>query len=96
MLTGNNVMIGGFTIGGSPYWRIQCWNCGMSTGLFLLLTTNGKDPQQAAIQATRHAPAHDKESAVVITRTSTNTTAIVQGKNNTPGNALVEVCTLPQ
>jgi hypothetical protein len=56
---------------------------------------NWKDTQEAEIQATGKAPPNDSESAIIITRPPGNTTAIVSGKNNTTGNALVEVYTLP-
>jgi len=55
---------------------------------------NWKDTQQAEIQASGKAPPNDKESAIIIERPPANTTAIVRGKNNTTGNALVEVYTL--
>jgi hypothetical protein len=35
------------------------------------------------------------EPAIIITRPAGNVTAIVRGKNNTTGNALLEVYTLP-
>ena len=51
--------------------------------------------QVSAIQASGLAPPNALECAIVITRPSGNTTAIVAGKNGTTGNALVEVYTLP-
>jgi hypothetical protein len=51
---------------------------------------NWKDTQQAEIQASGKAPPNDLESAIIIVRPAGNTTAIVTGKNNTTGNALVE------
>jgi len=56
---------------------------------------NWKDTQQAEIQASGKAPPNDSESAIIITRPPGNTTAIVSGKNNNTGNALVEVYILP-
>ena len=56
---------------------------------------NWQDSQAAEIQATGKAPPNNSESAIVITRPAGNTTAILSGKNNTTGNALVEVYTLP-
>jgi len=56
---------------------------------------NWQDSQPAEIQATGKAPPNDSESAIVITRPAGNTTAIVSGKNNTTGNALIEVYILP-
>jgi len=38
---------------------------------------------------------NSNESAIIIVRPAANTTAIVSGKNNTTGNALVEVYILP-
>jgi hypothetical protein len=46
---------------------------------------------QAEIEATGLPPSNDAESAVVQTLTPGNYTAIVGGKNNTIGVALVEV-----
>jgi hypothetical protein len=51
--------------------------------------------QQAAVEATRLAPTIDAESAIVQTLAAGNYTAIVRGKNNTTGIALVEVYNLP-
>ena len=50
--------------------------------------------QHAEIQASGEAPPNDKESAIIIVRPTGNTTAIVSGKNNTTGNALVEAYVL--
>ena len=50
--------------------------------------------QQAAIEATRLAPTTDAESAIVQTLAPGNYTAIVRGKNNTTGIALIEVYNL--
>ena len=51
--------------------------------------------QQAEIQASGKAPPNAKESAIIIVRPTGNTTAIVSGKGNTTGNALVEAYILP-
>jgi hypothetical protein len=51
---------------------------------------NWKDSQEAAIRATTVPPTNDKESAIVATLSPGNYTAIVRGKNNTTGVALVE------
>ena len=64
-------------------------------GNFLASNDNWKDTQQADIQATGFAPPDDKESAIIIERPPASTTAIVRGKNNTTGNALVEVYFIP-
>ncbi len=64
-------------------------------GNSLVTNDNWKDSQQAEIQASGKAPPNDKESAIIIMRPAGNTTAIVSGKNNTTGNALVEAYVLP-
>ncbi len=56
---------------------------------------NWQDTQAAEIQASGFAPPKPAESAIILTRPPGNTTAIVSGKNNTTGNALVEVYNLP-
>lgn len=55
---------------------------------------NWKDTQQADIQATGVAPGDDRESAILHTLTPGNYTAIVRGKENTTGVALVELYNL--
>jgi hypothetical protein len=60
-------------------------------GALIAFNDNWKDTQQAQIQATGLAPTNDKESAIVRTLAPGNYTAIVRGKNNTIGVALVEV-----
>src|ERR1700731_2540195 len=52
---------------------------------------NWKDSQQAQIQADGLAPNNDSESAIDATLPPGNYTALVSGKNNTTGLALVEV-----
>jgi hypothetical protein len=64
-------------------------------GTLIASNDNWKDTQQAEIQASGKAPPNDKESAIIAVRPATNSTAIVSGKNNTTGNALVEVYVLP-
>jgi uncharacterized delta-60 repeat protein len=59
-------------------------------GQSIALNDNWKSTQQAAIQATGIPPANDKESAIVASLPPGNYTAIVRGKNNTTGVALVE------
>jgi len=66
-----------------------------SSGNLIASNDNWADTQQAAIQASGYAPPNAKESAIIVVRPPDNTTAIVRGKNNTTGNALVEVYTLP-
>ena len=57
-----------------------------------LITTNDdwKETQQAEIEATSLAPTDDRESAILATLSPANYTAIVRGKNDTIGVALVE------
>jgi hypothetical protein len=66
-----------------------------ANGTIIASNDNWKDTQQAEIQASGFAPPNNAESAIIITRPPGNTTAIVSGKNNTTGNALVEVYILP-
>jgi hypothetical protein len=66
-----------------------------ANGAMIASNDNWKDTQQAEIQASGFAPPNNAESAIIITRPPGNTTAIVSGKNNTTGNALVEVYVLP-
>ena len=58
-----------------------------------LITSNDnwKDTQQAAIEATGAPPTNAAESAIVFTAAPGKYTAIVRGRNNTTGVALVEV-----
>jgi len=49
----------------------------------------------AEIQASGFAPPNTNESAIIVVRPVANTAAIVRGKNNTTGNALVEAYILP-
>jgi CSLREA domain-containing protein len=60
-------------------------------GMVIAFDDNWKDSQQAEIQATGLAPSNDLESAIVATLAPGNYTAIVRGKNDTIGIALVEV-----
>jgi len=64
-------------------------------GVTIASNDNWMDTQQAEIQASGFAPPDAKESAIIITRPSGNSTAIVRGLNNTTGNALVEVYKIP-
>ena len=64
-------------------------------GTLLAANDNWADTQQAEIQASGFAPPNMLESAIVAVRPPGNSTAIVRGKNNTTGNALVEVYQIP-
>ena len=66
-----------------------------SDGTLIASNDNWQDTQQAEIQASGLAPLNSAESAIITTRPSGNTTAIVRGKNNTIGNALIEVYKIP-
>ena len=59
----------------------------------VLITSNDdwKESQQSQIEATGLAPTDDHESAILKTLSPDNYTAIVRGKNDTTGIALVEV-----
>jgi hypothetical protein len=59
-------------------------------GNLIAFDDNWKDSQQTQIAATGVAPTDDRESAIVQTLPPGNYTAIVRGKNNTTGVALVE------
>jgi len=65
-------------------------------GTLLASNDNWQDSQQAEINASGFAPPNTNESAIIIVRPAENTTAIVRGKNNTTGNALVEAYILSQ
>jgi len=61
------------------------------SGFTTVVNDNWKDTQQAAIQATGLAPTNDLESAIDADLVPGAYTAVVRGKNNTSGVALVEV-----
>ena len=63
-------------------------------GVLITTNDNWKDDQQAEIEATGLAPTNDNESAILTSLAPDNYTAIVRGKNNTTGVALVEVYNL--
>jgi hypothetical protein len=60
-------------------------------GAVIAFNDNWRDSQEAEIQATGLAPTDNRESAIVSTLAPGNYTAIVRGRNNTIGVALVEV-----
>src|SRR5205807_5898707 len=60
-------------------------------GALIAFDDNWRDSQAAEIEATGLAPSDDRESAIVSTLAPGDYTAIVRGKNNTIGVALVEV-----
>lgn len=61
----------------------------------VLSNDNWKTDDESAIQATGLAPGDDKESAILATLDPGSYTAVVRGKNNTTGIALVEVYQMP-
>lgn len=63
-------------------------------GVLIASNDNWKDIQRAAIQATKAPPSDDRESALVFTASPGNYTAIVRGRNDGTGVALVEVYNL--
>ena len=56
------------------------------------MLVRGLDP---TIQVSGYAPPDPSECAIIISCSVGNTTAVVRGKNNTTGNALVEAHILP-
>lgn len=60
-------------------------------GATIASNDNWRSDQEAEIMATTLPPTRDAESAIVATLTPGSYTAIVRGKNNTTGVALVEV-----
>ncbi len=111
--TGDNVMIGGFIMGGNggENGRVVIRAIGPSLTAFGVegamqdpvlelhdsngstLTSNDdwQSSQQAEIEAAGLAPTDVHESAIVTSLLNGNYTAIVRGKNNTTGVAVVEV-----
>ena len=62
-----------------------------SFGTLIVSNDDWKDTQQTEIAATGLPPSNDKESAILMTLLPAPYTAIVRGKNDTTGVALVEV-----
>jgi hypothetical protein len=63
-------------------------------GTLIASNDNWKDTQKSEIEATTIPPTNDKEAAMVQTRNAGSYTAIVTGKNDTTGVALVEAYNL--
>jgi hypothetical protein len=63
-------------------------------GALIASNDNWRSDQEQAIEATGLAPTDDRESAILATLSPGHYTAIVRGKNNSTGNALVEVYVL--
>jgi hypothetical protein len=64
-------------------------------GILIASNDNWQDTQKLEIQASGFAPPNAAESAAIVTQAPGNSTIIVRGKNNTSGNALVEVYQIP-
>ena len=104
--TGDNVMIGGFIIGGTYPAKVLLRAIGPSLPIdgalqnptLELVDSNGaiisndnwRATQEAAIIATTVPPRSDNEAAIVATLVPGAYTAIVRGKDDTIGVALVE------
>jgi hypothetical protein len=115
VLTGENVLIGGFIITGDDPKQVIVRAIGPSLGIVglsgvledpilelheadgtVVTNDNWKDTQQAEIEATGLQPSDDLESAIVMTLDPGAYTAIVSGKGDTTGIALVEAYDLDQ
>jgi hypothetical protein len=108
--TGDNVMIGGFIIGGNYSARVLIRAIGPSLPLsgalqdptLELVDKNGnrisndnwRDTQESVINATTIPPTHDNEAAIVAMLVPDAYTAIVRGKDDTTGIAVVEAYNL--
>jgi hypothetical protein len=66
------------------------------SGFVTIINDNWRDTQETEIIATGLAPDNNSDSAIVVTLSPGNYTAIVRGKNNSSGVALVEVYDLNQ
>ncbi len=113
VLTGENVLIGGFIVTGTESKKVIVRAIGPSLGALgvagaladptlelhepdgtVVMNDNWKDTQEAEIMATTIPPSDDLESAIVDTLVPGAYTAIVRGKNDTTGVALVEAYNL--
>jgi hypothetical protein len=112
VLTGNNVLIGGFIITGSDPKRVLIRGIGPSLngvgvtlqdpmlelhqGNATIAFNDDWKEHQAEVEATTLQPTNDFESAIVATLIPGPYTAILQGKNNGTGVGMVEVYDLDQ
>ena len=114
---GDNVMIGGFIVGGEGQsdLRVVVRGIGPSLAAFgisaalqdpivdlkdangttLLSNDDWQQGQPSEINQLNLAPSDNRESALVISLPHGNFTAILRGKNNTTGVAVVEVYNVP-
>lgn len=107
VLTGDNIVIGGFIINGTDNKDVLIRGMGPSTGvpgsladptveLFsgntsLAFNDNWQDTQATEIQATGIPPGDVHEAAIRRTLPPASYTAVLRGKNNTSGIGVVEV-----
>jgi hypothetical protein len=66
-----------------------------ANGTLIMSNDNWKDSQQTAIHNSGFQPPNDLDSAILVTLSTGNYTAIVSGKNGATGVGLVEVYRLP-
>ena len=108
--TGDNIMIGGFILGGgSADVAVRAIGPSLtslgiagalqdpaldlydSSGNLVVANDDWKETQQSEIEAAGIPPSNDRESAIVRTLLPGPYTALVRGKNDTTGVALIEV-----
>ena len=111
--TGDDVMIGGFIIGGTHPAKVLVRAIGPSLTAFgiqgaladptlelydpnggVISNDNWRSTQEAEVTATTIPPTNDLEPAIVAALPPGNYTAVVRGKNNTTGIAVVEAYNL--
>ena len=112
--TGDNVMIGGFIIGGTEPAKVLVRVTGPTLAKFnitgqlddptlelhdanggVISNDNWRETQESEIIATTIPPADDREPAIFATLVPGSYSAVVRGKNNTTGIAVVEAYNLP-
>jgi hypothetical protein len=64
-------------------------------GTVIASNDNWRDSQEALIESNNLAPTDNRESAIFASLSAGNYTAIVRGRNDTTGVALVEVYRVP-
>jgi hypothetical protein len=65
-----------------------------SDGVLLMSNDNWRDSQETLLQSSGLTPTNDAESAIITSLSAGEYTAIVRGKNDTTGVALVEIFNL--
>jgi hypothetical protein len=107
VLTGDNIVIGGFIVNGTDLKDVLIRGIGPSSGVpgaladptlelytgsrLVAFNNNWKDTQQTQIQATGIPPGNDLESAIVQSLPPGSYTAVLRGNNGGQGIGLVEV-----